>query len=61
MFIVDQKVMPLLGLNSLQGMGIVKVSMVSGVDNPVNNVVQPQSKRKQRLRMSQRVLDLETK
>ena len=36
--IVDQEVSPLLGLKSLQGMGLVKI-IVPGVDNPVNNVV----------------------
>ena len=36
--IVDQEVTPLLGLKSLQGMGLVKI-LVPGVDTPVNNVV----------------------
>ena len=35
--IVDQKVTPLLGLKSSQGMGLVKI-MVSGVDTTVNNI-----------------------
>lgn len=35
--IIDQKVTPLLSLNSYQVMGLVKI-MVSGVDTTVNNI-----------------------
>ncbi|KAL9953685.1 hypothetical protein ACROYT_G041138 [Oculina patagonica] len=39
--IVDQMVTPLLGLQSSKGMGLIKI-MVSGVDTPINNVVEAQ-------------------
>ena len=37
--IVDQKVTPLLGLQSSKGMGLIKI-MVSSADTPINNVIE---------------------
>ena len=55
--IVDQEVSPLLGLKSLQGMGLVKI-IVPGVDNPVNNVVTAPEIESAFYRMSQMMLNL---
>ena len=52
---VDQRVTPLLGLKSCQGMGLIKI-MIPGVHAPVNNVAATPEKAVSERKLYRRVL-----